>query len=98
VKELLISKRKLKLAKFKAIIIVNSAIFNKSERRWKCCLSFRQSVMISSDLPFSKWEMVFKDPMVTPAAVDRLVPHSVISELNPPSHRMTAAQKTSLEV
>ena len=31
--------------------------------------------MITSNLPFSKWEQIFKDPMVTAAAIDRLVAH-----------------------
>jgi DNA replication protein DnaC len=53
----------------------------------------RGSVMISSNLPFSKWEQIFKDPMVTAAAIDRLVHHSVILELNVGSYRMEAAKK-----
>ena len=48
--------------------------------------------MLSSNLPFSKWEQIFKDPMVTAAAVDRLVHHSVILELNIPSYRMIEAK------
>ena len=50
------------------------------------------SVMLTSNLPFSKWEQIFKDPMTTAAAIDRLVHHSVILELNMPSYRMKAAQ------
>ena len=42
----------------------------------------RGSVMITSNLPFSKWEQIFKDPMATAAAIDRLVNHSVILALN----------------
>ena len=38
--------------------------------------------MLTSNLPFSKWEQIFKDPMTTAAAIDRLVHHSVILELN----------------
>ncbi len=53
----------------------------------------RGSVMITSNLPFSKWEQIFKDPMVTAAAIDRLVHHSVILELNIESYRMEAAKK-----
>ena len=52
----------------------------------------RGSEMITSNLPFSKWERIFKDPMVTAAAIDRLVHHSVILELNIPSYRMAAAK------
>ena len=53
----------------------------------------RGSVLITSNLPFSKWEMIFKDPMTTAAAIDRLVHHSVILELNVPSYRAEQAKK-----
>lgn len=33
----------------------------------------RGSVLLSSNLPFSKWEHIFKDPMTTAAAIDRLI-------------------------
>ena len=44
--------------------------------------------MLTSNLPFSQWEKIFKDPMTTAAAIDRLVHHSVILELNLPSYRL----------
>jgi DNA replication protein DnaC len=47
----------------------------------------------NSNLPFSKWESIFKDPMTTAAAIDRLVHHSVILELNVPSFRLEQANK-----
>ena len=47
--------------------------------------------MITSNLPFSQWESIFKDPMTTAAAIDRLVHHSVILELNVPSYRAEEA-------
>jgi len=53
----------------------------------------RGSVMITSNLPFSKWEQIFKDQMVTAAAIDRLVHHSVILELNISSYRMEEAKR-----
>lgn len=53
----------------------------------------RGSVMITSNLPFSKWESIFKDPMTTAAAIDRLVHHSIILELNLPSYRMEHAKQ-----
>jgi DNA replication protein DnaC len=53
----------------------------------------RGSVLLTSNLPFSKWEMIFKDPMTTAAAIDRLVHHSVILELNVASYRAEQAQK-----
>jgi DNA replication protein DnaC len=50
-------------------------------------------VLLTSSLVFSEWERIFKDPMTTAAAIDRLVHHSVTLELNLPSYRMEAAQK-----
>jgi len=47
----------------------------------------RGSVMITSNLMFSQWEQIFKDPMTTVAVVDRVVHHSVILEMNIPSYR-----------
>jgi DNA replication protein DnaC len=48
--------------------------------------------METSNLPFSRWEEIFKDPMTTAAAIDRLVHHSVILELNVVSYRLEHAQ------
>jgi DNA replication protein DnaC len=53
----------------------------------------RGSVLLTSNLPFSKWEAIFKDPMTTAAAIDRLVHHSVIVELNLASYRLEHAKK-----
>jgi DNA replication protein DnaC len=54
----------------------------------------RGSVLITSNLPFSQWEQIFKDPMTTAAAIDRLVHHSIILELNVSSYRVEAAQNS----
>ena len=53
----------------------------------------RGSMLLTSNLPFSKWEVIFKDPMTTAAAIDRLVHHSVVLELNVPSYRAEEAKK-----
>ena len=57
----------------------------------------RASILLTSNLPFSKWETIFKDPMTTAAAIDRLVHHSVILELNIASYRMEQAKKKKAE-
>ena len=54
----------------------------------------RGSVLLTSNLPFSKWEQIFRDPMTTAAAIDRLVHHSVIVELNLPSYRAEQAKRS----
>jgi DNA replication protein DnaC len=41
----------------------------------------RRSVAISTNLVFSDWNRIFKDPMTTLAAIDRVVHHSVILDL-----------------
>jgi len=53
----------------------------------------RGSMLLTSNLPFSKWEVIFKDPMTTAAAIDRLIHHSVVLELNVPSYRAEEAKK-----
>lgn len=53
----------------------------------------RGSVLMTSNLQFSKWEGIFKDAMMTAAAIDRLVHHCVIIELNLPSYRAEEAKK-----
>ena len=52
----------------------------------------RRSLMISSNLVFSKWDQIFKDPMTTMAAVDRLVHHAVILEFDNGSVRADEAK------
>jgi DNA replication protein DnaC len=53
----------------------------------------RKSVMITSNLVFSQWDQIFKDPMTTAAAIDRVVHHALILELNVPSYRAEAAKQ-----
>ncbi len=47
----------------------------------------RRSMLITSNLVFSQWDQIFKNPMTTAAAIDRLVHHSAILEFDVPSHR-----------
>ena len=53
----------------------------------------RKSVMITSNLVFSQWDQIFKDPMTTAAALDRVVHHSVVLEFTGPSYRAEVAQR-----
>ena len=106
VQKLLTAKRDLKLAqfikklnKFEAVLIDDIGYVQQSREEMEVLFTFlaeryeQGSVMITSNLPFSKWEKIFKDPMTTAAAIDRVVHHSVILELNILSYRMEAAQK-----
>jgi DNA replication protein DnaC len=95
VQRLLIAKRDLKLpivlkrmTRFDAIIIDDIGYVQHNREEMEVLFTLfaeryeRGSVMITSNLPFSKWERIFKDPMTTAAVIDRLVHHSVILELN----------------
>lgn len=55
-----------------------------------------RSVVVTSNLPFAKWDQIFKDQMTTVAAIDRLVHHSHVLELNAESYRIANAKKKSL--
>jgi DNA replication protein DnaC len=52
----------------------------------------RRSVLLSSNLPFSKWDQIFKDHMTTVAAIDRLVHHALILEFTGESVRAQKAK------
>jgi hypothetical protein len=54
------------------------------------------STIITSNIIFSEWHTIFKDEMTTAAAIDRLIHHSIILELNAESYRMTTAKQELL--
>ena len=113
VQQLLVAKRDLKLPRFlKAlskydVLLIDDIGYVEQNREEMEVLFIllaqryeRGSLMITSNLPFSKWERIFKDPMTTAAAIDRLVHHSIILELNLPSYRLehsTANQEIRIE-
>lgn len=53
----------------------------------------RRSLLITSNLVFSEWGRIFKSPMTTAAAIDRLVHHAVILEIDRGSIRAEEAKK-----
>jgi len=55
----------------------------------------RRSMVITSNLVFSQWDRIFRNPMTTAAAIDRLVHHSVVLEFDVPSYRTEKAQEAS---
>ncbi len=105
VQDLLSAKKDLKLikmikrlSKYDVLIIDDIGYVQQSRDEMEVLFTLlaeryeRGSVMISSNLPFSKWESIFKDPMTTAAVIDRLVHHCVIIELNIKSYRMEKAK------
>ena len=57
----------------------------------------RRSLGITSNLVCSEWDRIIANPMATAAAIDRVVHHSVILELDVPSYRADAAQQRGQE-
>jgi DNA replication protein DnaC len=53
----------------------------------------RRSMLITANQPFGAWNTIFPDPAMTLAAVDRLVHHATIFEMNVESYRRRAAEK-----
>jgi DNA replication protein DnaC len=51
----------------------------------------RRSMLITANQPFGEWNRVFPDPAMTLAAIDRLVHHATIVEMNVESYRRRAA-------
>ena len=105
VQELLIAKRDLKLSRlikrysrYEGMIIDDLGYIRQTREEMEVVFTLlaeryeRGSVLLTSNLPFSKWEGIFKDPMTTAAAIDRLVHHSIIVELNIPSYRLEQAR------
>lgn len=97
--ELVLDKLLKRLAKYDVLMIDDFGYVKQNREEMEVLFTLlahryeRGSVLITSNLPFSKWEMIFKDPMTTAAAIDRLVHHSVILELNVPSYRAEQARK-----
>jgi DNA replication protein DnaC len=106
VQELLAAKRDLtlkamlkRLGQWQALLIDDLGYVQQSREEMEVLFTLlaeryeRGSVLLTSNLPFSKWEQIFKDAMTAAAAIDRLVHHSVIIELNLPSYRAEQAKK-----
>ena len=56
----------------------------------------RKSIAITANTPFSQWGDVFVDPAMTIAAIDRLVHHATIFEMNAESYRRRSAQEKQM--
>ena len=99
-RDLVLERMLKKLSRFDVIIIDDFGYVQQQREEMEVLFTLmnyryeRGSIMITSNLPFSKWEVIFKDPMTTAAAIDRLVHHSVILEMNIPSYRMEEANKS----
>jgi DNA replication protein DnaC len=106
VQQLLKAKKELRLEymlksldRFDAVILDDIGYVQQDREEMEVLFTFlaeryeRRSVMITSNLVFSKWDQIFKDAMTTMAAIDRLVHHSIILEFTGPSIREQKAKE-----
>lgn len=105
VQRLLVAKRDLRLEHelavldgFDAVILDDIGYVQQNRDEMEVLFTFlaeryeRRSVIITSNLVFSEWDRIFKDPMTTAAAIDRLVHHSIVLEMTGKSIRVERAQ------
>ena len=106
VQQLLLAKQALKLDgflkkldRYSVVVLDDIGYVQQSREEMEVLFTFlaeryeRRSVMITSNLVFSKWDQIFKDPMTTMAAIDRLVHHALILEFTGESVRAQKAQE-----
>src|SRR2546425_2934034 len=92
-----------KLDKFACVILDDIGYVQHDRDEMEVLFTFlaeryeRKSVLLTTNLVFSEWERIFKDPMTTMAAIDRVVHHSVILDMmNVESYRAEAANHQHL--
>jgi DNA replication protein DnaC len=100
-RDLLLEQQLRKLDRFDVLILDDIGYVQQSRQEMEVLFTLlaeryeRRSVVITSNLVFSQWDQIFKDPMTTAAAIDRVVHHSIIVEFGKevPSHRAEEAAK-----
>jgi DNA replication protein DnaC len=87
-----------RLDRFEALILDDIGYVQQSQAEMEVLFTLlaeryeRRSVVITSNLVFSQWDQIFKNPLTTAAAIDRVVHHSVILEFGPEITSMRAEQ------
>lgn len=91
-----------KLDKYHLLILDDLAYVTKDQAETSVLFELisaryeRRSTLITANQPFGEWGRIFPDPAMTLAAVDRLVHHATIFEMNVESYRRrTAVQRQS---
>lgn len=87
-----------KLDKYHLLVLDDLSYVQKSQAETSVLFELisaryeRRSMMITANQPFGAWDSVFPDPAMTVAAIDRLVHHAIILEMNTESYRRRTAQ------
>ena len=95
--QLLLQAKLKKLDRFDLLILDDIGYVQKSEAETSVLFELiahryeRKSLLVTANQPFSKWDTIFPDSMMTVAAVDRLVHHAVIFKIEAQSYRQQKA-------
>lgn len=96
-----------KLDRFKVVILDDIGYVQQSREEMEVLFTVlaeryeRRSVMVTSNLVFSEWGKIFKDPLTTAAAIDRVIHHSTIIEFPPSMTSLraeVAAQRNGIKL
>ena len=88
-----------KLERFDLLILDDLAYVTKDQAETSVLFELisaryeRKSMLITANQPFGEWNRIFPDPAMTLAAVDRLVHHATIFEMNVESYRRRSAME-----
>jgi DNA replication protein DnaC len=89
----------LKLDRYRFLIIDDIGYVSRDQQETSVLFELiahryeRASLIITANQPFSEWHSIFADKSMTVAAVDRLIHHAHIIELQGESYRKAAAQR-----
>jgi DNA replication protein DnaC len=90
-----------KLDKFDLLVLDDLSYVQKSQAETSVLFELisaryeRRSLLITANQPFGAWDAIFPDPAMTVAAIDRLVHHAIILEMNTDSYRRKSAEASA---
>lgn len=89
-----------KLDKYRVLIIDDIGYVKKTDSETQVLFEFiahryeSGSLIITSNQPFSQWDQIFPDTLMTVAAIDRIIHHATIIEIDSDSYRKKHQKKT----
>ena len=97
--ELMLSEALARLDKYVVLVVDDIGYVKKTDQETQVLFELiahryeSGSLVITSNQPFSAWDQIFEDNMMTVAAIDRLVHHATILEIEAESYRKKASIK-----
>lgn len=85
--------------KYRAVVIDDIGYVKKSDAETQVLFEFiahryeSGSLIVTSNQPFSQWDQIFPDSLMTVAAIDRIIHHATIIEIDKDSFRQTHRKK-----